>query len=184
MNFSFDIAKAREAAGQFIVKEGGEINIMKLVKLIYLLDRLSMEKRGIPVVGGVYFSMANGPVTSEVLDLLNFGFLWEFKECRWDDFISDREDHEVKLLNDPGSLNLSQSEKNMIDEIYKQHGSKTAEQIVDWCHENCREWSPLQAGRKQIDIEDLAINLGKTKEEAELIKEEAREWNLLVESLG
>lgn len=184
MNFSFDIAKATEAAGQFIKQEGGEINIMKLVKLIYLLDRLSMQRRGIPVVGGVYFSMPNGPVTSEILNLINEGYLWEFPDCRWDNFISDREDHKVELIKDPGSLNLSKSEIDMIQEIYKQHGEKSEKQIVEWCHENCREWSPLQSGRKCIDVESLAVNLGKTKEEAELIKEEAREWNLLVESLG
>ena len=47
------------------------MNIMKLVKLIYLLDRLSLDRRGIPVVGGDYLSMRNGPVTSEVLDIIN-----------------------------------------------------------------------------------------------------------------
>ena len=48
---------------------------MKLVKLVYLLDRLSIEKRNIPVVGGDYLSMRNGPATSEVLDLINAGKL-------------------------------------------------------------------------------------------------------------
>ena len=41
---------------------------MKLVKLIYLIDRMSLDRRGIPAVGGDYLSMRNGPVTSEVLD--------------------------------------------------------------------------------------------------------------------
>ncbi len=37
---------------------------MKLVMLGYLLDRLSLDRRGIPVVGGDYLSMQNDPVTS------------------------------------------------------------------------------------------------------------------------
>lgn len=75
MNFRFQIGKATEAACEFLDRAGGQINIMKLVKLLYLLDRLSLDRRGIPVIGGDYLSMRNGPVTSEVLDLVNAGRL-------------------------------------------------------------------------------------------------------------
>jgi hypothetical protein len=40
VNFRFDITKATEVACQLLKREGGSINIMKLVKLVYLLDRL------------------------------------------------------------------------------------------------------------------------------------------------
>ena len=75
MNYRFDISKATDAACWLTQKEGGKINIMKLVKLLYLLDRASVAKRGVPVVGGAYYSMRNGPITSEVLDLINAGKL-------------------------------------------------------------------------------------------------------------
>jgi len=65
MNFRFTIAKATEAACLLLEKSGGQINIMKLVKLMYLLDRFSLDRRGVPVTGGDYLSMRNGPVTSE-----------------------------------------------------------------------------------------------------------------------
>src|SRR5438105_12462602 len=76
VSFRFDVTKATEVAGQFLRKEGGLINIMKLVKLVYLLDRSSVARRGVPVVGGAYFSLPNGPITSEFLDLINSGCLW------------------------------------------------------------------------------------------------------------
>lgn len=66
VNFRFDITKATEVACQFLKREGGSINIMKLVKLVYLLDRLSVAKRGIPVVGGARISpypTAQSPVS-------------------------------------------------------------------------------------------------------------------------
>lgn len=66
MNFTFNAAKATEAACRLIEKEGQTINILKLVKLVYLLDQFSIQRRGIPVVGGAYVSMRNGPVTSEL----------------------------------------------------------------------------------------------------------------------
>ena len=58
MNFRFNLAKATEAACLFLERAGGQMNIMKLVKLLYLLDRLSLDRlsldrRGIPVCGEV-----------------------------------------------------------------------------------------------------------------------------------
>jgi hypothetical protein len=64
MNFRFHIGKATEAACLFLERGGGQMNIMKLVKLLYLLDRLSLDRRGIPVCGGDYLSMRKGPVTN------------------------------------------------------------------------------------------------------------------------
>jgi hypothetical protein len=43
MNFRFHIGKATEAACLFLERGGGQMNIMKLVKLLYLLDRCSLE---------------------------------------------------------------------------------------------------------------------------------------------
>jgi len=73
MNFRFHIGKATETACDFLERSGGQINIMKLMKLCYLLDRLSLDQRGIPVVGGDYISMRNGPVTRACIESLEHG---------------------------------------------------------------------------------------------------------------
>ncbi len=48
MNFRFNIGKATEAGCLFLERAGGRMNIMKLVRLMYLLDRLSLARRGGP----------------------------------------------------------------------------------------------------------------------------------------
>src|SRR5260370_16830191 len=101
VSFRFDVAKATEVAGQFLRREGGAINIMKLVKLVYLLDRISVARRGVPVVGGAYFSLPNGPITSEFLYLINSGRLWGLPDCRWAEFIRDLQNHEEQLATNP-----------------------------------------------------------------------------------
>jgi hypothetical protein len=83
VSFPFDADKATEVAAQFLQFEKGSINVMRLAKLIYLLDRESIRQRGVPVVGGVDLSMKNGPVTSEILDLINSGELWH-RETNWE----------------------------------------------------------------------------------------------------
>ena len=164
---------------QFIARENGRINVMKLVKLIYLPDRFSVERRGVPVVGGIYYSMRNGPVTSELLDLVNAGELAGEEGCRWEEFISDRKNHDVALRKPPERDSLADSEIALIDEIYALHGGKDQWQLRDWCHERCGEWTPLQKWRERINIEELAVNAGRSQEDAARIADEGREAYLL-----
>jgi len=179
VNFRFDITKATEVAGQFLKREGGSINIMKLVKLVYLLDRLSLARRGIPVVGGAYFSLPNGPITSEFLDLINSGCLWGVPHCRWEEFISDRQNHEVALVKAVTTDHLSESEMKLIETIYQEHGAKDQWQLRDWCHEHCEEWTPLEQGRDLIALERIARAVGKTEEQISRLKQEAEELSFL-----
>src|SRR5438105_10736223 len=110
MNFRFQIGKATESACEFLERAGGQINIMKLVKLIYLLDRVSLDRRGIPVVGGDYLSMRNGPVTSELLDIINAGRLFDEQDNRWEQCISDRRNHDLQLEQMPPREHVSDAE--------------------------------------------------------------------------
>ena len=70
------------------------MNTMKLVKLMYLLDRLSLDRRGVRVAGGDYLSTRNGPVTSELLDLINAGRLFGEPDQRREQSVSNRRDHD------------------------------------------------------------------------------------------
>ena len=175
MAFPFDPKKATEVAALFLRNEGGSINVMKLVKLIYLLDRESIRKRGIPVVGGIYLSMKNGPVTSEVLDLINSGFLWHCNTT-WPTFISDRADHLVALDKDPGHDNLSEFELALLQDVYKAFGFMDQWGLRDWCHQHCGEWTPLDQGRERISLGKLAEEVG---QDADQIEADAAEHSFI-----
>ena len=152
---------------------------MKLVKLVYLLDRLSLDRRGIPVVGGDYLSMRNGPVTSELLDLINSGRLYGDNDMRSEQSISDRVNHDIQLEKMPEPENLSRTELQLVDEVWKDHGAKDHWQLVDWCHTNCREWTPLSKGCAPIGVESIGKALGKSSQVVEKLAREAAELNRL-----
>jgi uncharacterized phage-associated protein len=179
MTFRFNMRKATEVASLFIKMEGGKLNVMKLVKLVYLLDRTSIARRGIPVVGGIYYSLRNGPVTSELLDVINAGKLADDSDSSWEQYISDRDQHEIALQKDVPIDFISESEIKLIEETYQEHGAKDQWQIRDWCHQNCGEWTSLPAGRERIMVEEIAVNVGKSAAEVKRITEEAVESNLL-----
>lgn len=151
------------------------MNVMKLVKLIYLLDRLSIQRRGIPVVGGRYFSMRNGPVPSEVLDLVNNGTLLGETDDSWERFITDRDHHDVGLTSEtPQTDELSEVEMELIAEVWREHGEKSQFELADWCHRHCREWTPLEEGRAIIQLADIAREVGFSPEGIKDLEAEAR----------
>lgn len=184
MSFRFDITKATEVACQFLKREGGTINIMKLVKLVYVLDRTSLATRGIPVVGGAYFSLPNGPITSEFLDLINSGRVCGAGESCWDECISDRMNHDVTLVGEAKSDHLSPAEQDLIEGVYREHGGKNQWQLRDWCHEHCEEWTPLEQGRERIALERLARAVGKTEQEVSRLKEDAEELSFIARAFA
>ena len=168
MNFRFDARKATQVAAEFIRLEGGEIGVLKLVKLVYLLDRASLQRRGLPVLGGAYYSMRNGPVTSELLDLVNGGYL-HGSETDWNGFISDRADNRLALRGPSGTDRLSDIECTLLAEIHLQHGRQSGPELTNWCHENCAEWHPITQGRREIAAEDILEVGGATPERIQKI---------------
>ena len=181
MNFRFQIGKATETVCELLERAGGQLNIMKLAKLIYLLDRMSLDRRGIPVVGGDYLSMRNGPVTSEVLDLINDGRLYREPDTRWEQCITDRENHSVKLEQSPGREHLSDAELELIETLWQEHGLRDQWQLVEWCHTHCGEWTPLSRGCAPIAVERIAQDLGKPPEIVRTLAREAAELTRLDE---
>jgi uncharacterized phage-associated protein len=181
VNFRFNIRKATEAACLFLKHAGGRINIMKLVKLMYMLDRLSLDRRGVPVAGGDYLSMRNGPVTSELLDLINAGRLFDEDSQLWEQCISDRRNHDLSLEQMPDLEHLSQAEILLLNEIWREHGSKDQWQLVHWCHNNCKEWIPLTNGCAPIAVEQIGMALGKSQTQVLRLRHEACELNKLDE---
>jgi hypothetical protein len=97
----FDERKAAEAAAFMLFKAGGKLPLIKLVKLLYLAERLSLQRYGEPLTGDRLVAMPNGPVLSITYDHMN-GAL-PSREGGWESWIADRAGHEV-ALRDPSKL--------------------------------------------------------------------------------
>ena len=50
---------------------GGKMNLLKLMKELYLIDREAIAERDTSVSGDIFFSMKHGPVLSLTLNMLN-----------------------------------------------------------------------------------------------------------------
>jgi hypothetical protein len=150
VNFPVDANKATEAYGRLLEREGGRADHLRLAKLIYLADRKSLVARGLPIVGGTYFSLPKGPMISEMTDFAN-----RLNAPRWAEYISRRFGNEIKLLKKVDYIELSQAELEILDATVEEHKNETTEELTQWCHENCREYENVFWTRKPITVEKL-----------------------------
>ncbi len=178
MMLLFNEAKATQAAARLLTLRGGTMSYVKLIKLLYLADREALIRWGRPITTDRYISLDNGPVVSRMYDLIrdepppnSFRI--------WPKFISNPEDYEVRLLGDPGSGELSSAERQLIDEIFAQHGHQNRWTVVDYTR-SLPEWTNPDGGALPIEYCDILKAAHKTADEIAAI-EEALDSAALVE---
>lgn len=164
VNHWFNARKAAQVAAFFAIQEGGHINVLKLTKLLYLADRHHMEKYDYPILDDELVSMPHGPVNSMTFNFINGCN----NDAGWDEFILDRNAHNVGLADNP-TLNdldeLSDAEIATLTETWKKFGQMDKYQIRDWTHENCPEWEDPHDSSHPIPYERVFKFLGKKNAE-------------------
>jgi len=163
----FNERKAAQVAARILRASGGTYDYLKLVKLLYLVERTSLVERSRPVIDDEYFSLPFGPVVSRVMDLTtrnafgNTGF--------WASHIAkDPSSYEVSLVGDPGDDELSQSEEALIDRIWEEFGRMTTSALLKHVHA-LPEWKDPGSGRIRITLESI-LEREKTPEQVAAIK--------------
>ena len=177
MMLLFDEAKATQAAARLLTLRGGTMSYVKLIKLLYLADREALIRWGRPITTDRYVSLDNGPVVSRMYDLIrNEPPPNSFRI--WRRFISDPEDYEVRLLGDPGSGELSRSERELIDEVFAQHGHQSRWTVVDYTR-SLPEWTNPDGGALPIETRDILRAAHKTEDEIAAMEESLESAALL-----
>lgn len=96
LHFDFDYRKATQALNYFARQEGGKINKMKVLKLLYFADRYHIRKYGRLVTNDNYLAMQHGPVPSTSKDI-----------AEANDYLSDEiRDYSIQFIEPVGNLSL------------------------------------------------------------------------------
>ena len=91
-----DEIKISQIAGYILFKEAGQtMQILKLMKLLYFVDRLSLERYGEPTSFDNIVAMPHGMVLSQTYDLSSGSS--HSITGGWDEWIGDRENHNLSL---------------------------------------------------------------------------------------
>lgn len=149
-----DERRTTQAAAYFLAARGGHLQeYIILAKLMYLADREALLRLGHTITKGHHFSLKDGPIVSEVNDLLRCGdYSGKYEsEGYWDQHITCSHEDGVRLQADPGHDILSKAELGVLKEVQEEHGGKDAETIKRDSHDVPEYTQPREAnGRIEI----------------------------------
>lgn len=158
-----------QMAAFFLTKEDGQMPVLKLMKLLYLSERESLDLYGHPISFDRMVSMDKGPVLSRTLDYMN-GFI-ESGEEGWDTWMASRAGNEVALAKEPARealTELSDADLQVLERVWARFGHMNKWQIRDYTHDNCPEWRDPQGSTLPIHYKDVFVALGKEDQAEEL----------------
>lgn len=181
LRFHFNPEKAAQAAA-FLLRRAGKKGISKghLVKMLYGADKKQIRENGVPLTGDDPFSLKNGPILSNVLDLLDGDKTDKF----WSKHISTaaKDTHRVHLLDDSiGSDLLSESEMASLSVAWDVFNDMPWPAVVKFCHDKKKfpEWEDPGTSRIPITFERLYEAVGRPFALSEEIQMMQREEALI-----
>ncbi len=150
ISFNFDYKKATQELNYFALKEGGDINKMKALKLIYFADRFHLRKYGRLITNDIYFAMDYGPVPSNVKDIAEeTSFLGDSEKDYSSQYISVIDNLTFKSVNPVDNGIFSDSDVEALDYIWERFGHLDQFELADITHEY-PEWKRHE---KALDLD-------------------------------
>jgi uncharacterized phage-associated protein len=166
--------RVAQMAAFFARKQGGTINVLKLTKLLYLSDRVSLARYGHPITYDRPVSMPHGPVLSQSLGLMN-GFVGGAAGAQWDEWMKDRSGHDIHVKRNFTRDDLdeiSDADLEVLEAIWHEFGPMDQWTLRSWTHNHCSEWKDPKGSSIPIDEATLLESVGIPAERAAALAEE------------
>jgi len=166
----FQPEKAVQAAAVLLRAQGSrEMDYMRLLKLLYIADRESLKRIGRPIIGNKPVAMKNGPLHSGVYDLIKGTHP---NEGAWSKYIA-RVGYTVRQIEDPGVLELSEIEIEILNDVVDRYHTSTTWDLVELSH-TFGEWEKnyVEGTSTPIPLEDILVGVGLSSDAiAEMLKD-------------
>lgn len=166
--------KAAQLAAYFAKEEGGKINYMKLVKLMYLAERTVLLRDGYLMVADDLYFLPHGPILSRSLDMMRYP---HSSEDEWTALFNDAVKYDISLktthLSRDDFDHLSDREIAVADEIWNEFKLYDQFRLEAYTHE-LPEWNNPGAGRLPISIKEMAHRFGLSIEAATELENQVR----------
>jgi uncharacterized phage-associated protein len=176
MKFPFNEKKAAQAAAHLLKLNGGKMDKLVLIKLLYIADRRTLIEHGQPITGDKMLSLDNGPALSQVLNLINERHAP--RRSAWVDYVGALTGDDVPLkAAKPATDQLSRYELRILRETFDTHGKLDPEgkpwDLVKWCHDNIPEWENPHGGSVSIEYADVLRKARVSEADIERIQKDA-----------
>jgi len=198
IHFKFDFQKSTQAINYFVLKNHGEIDKLKVIKLIYFADRYHLRKYGRPTTNDDYYAMDYGPVNSGVKDIIDAS---EYADKTEKDYASlylkqSEKVHNIKSIRGVDEKVLSNSDVDALEFAWSTFGEYDNFQLAEITHKypdwkKHEETLKAMGGRVRMNYADFfedqdvekfdpcfSLSKNQKRERLELLKEYARVENL------
>ena len=171
IEFVFNEKRAAQAAARLLRRHGGPMEYFKLVKLLYLADRKIFIEIGRPITGDCMVSMEHGPVLSGVYDLIKGD---RAGDGSWGAYVRPRQGFSVSWTGCEDAEELSDRERDVLDEIYGEFGSLHWWDLRNETH-RLAEWHDPDKSSAPIDPAEILASSGMTDAEIDVVAQETAE---------
>lgn len=138
MSFRWNFKKAVEAAGVVLrMARGKRMRYIRLLKLLYIADRVSLQETGRPITGDRVVAMEHGPVLSRLYDCIKGEYP---DQVEWDRFFVTEDPFDIRMKRTPGIGELCRYEIEVLQRITKDRVLDDDWKVVEETH-GFEEWT-------------------------------------------
>ena len=171
MTQRLDVEKAIQAVGVLLRREGKRASRLRLLKLLYIADRISLQKTGTPILGSKVVALKHGPVHSAVFDLIKGEHI---DEPSWSRHFRNV-GRDVVLEEEPEVGKLSRYEIELLNEVVDQRINLSDWDVAEETH-GFEEWrksypDPSESTSRPIPLEVLIDAVGRGADKAEILRD-------------
>lgn len=152
VRYIFNEGKATEAAAFLLSLNNGSLPYMKLIKLLYIADRISLSEYHSSITTSSYYSMKFGPVTSEIFDRIKHPEDYQV-DGAWNSTI-EKKIYDVFLKKDFIPYYLSKNERNILSRVDEEYKNVDQFDLSEFSH-TFPEWRDPGDSSIPISIEDI-----------------------------
>lgn len=139
---TFNYKKSVQALNYLAVLEGGAINYMKALKLIWLSDRYHLRNHGRTITGDKYYALKKGPVASFTKDIIINKHISQEQSEYSTSFVSVN-GYSLSSNSEPNTKVFSQKEVEVINTVYENYKNMSEFEISEFSH-NFPEWKQYE----------------------------------------
>jgi len=156
---AFSTKKTIQASGVLLKAHGGRMSRMRLLKMLYMADRILLKAIGCPITRDTVYAMDNGPVLERTYDLIKGK---DPSLPLWGKYIQNEGSQDLILTKEPGVGCLSEFEVDTLRKIADDFRDVDDFGVADYTH-GFPEWiknAPPKGSRKVISVDDILEALG------------------------
>jgi uncharacterized phage-associated protein len=170
----FNAEKVIQSAAVLLkTAEARRMSRLRLLKLLYIADRESIQETARPITGDSAVAMDHGPVLSRTYDCIKGA---DLAAAEWERFFRNS-GQDMELVSDPGIRKLSRYEIEKLQSVASRFEHQNDWEVAESTHE-FQEWiknQPAKGSSSHIPARDIleAVGLG---DKVEQILAEARSY--------